>query len=173
MDAHSAIVKWHRKGVVSEFDGPGENHRGPFAAQGLRQNGKWSVLINAAAQTVPAAATRQTTIGNMTTDRTPQEDEGRVMWRPSAWIVRGVRRGDGDGDDVKCGERVRRTGCCRGENHRGPFAAQGLRQNRKWSVLTNATDSIDPVNRDMRNNDKEHDDGPHRLSPAMAARVES
>ena len=50
----------------------------------------------------------------------------------------------------------------RGKERRGPFAAQGLRQNRKWSVLTNAGEQISADRRDTPNDDTKHGDGPHR-----------
>jgi len=61
-----------------------ENHRRPFAAQGLQQNRKWSVLINAAAQI--AANPSVTRNDDTKSDDGPHRSKGRFMWSPSAWI---------------------------------------------------------------------------------------
>jgi len=135
------------------------------------------------------AETHGTTIQNMTTDPTTTDPtspascgarrhgSGMNAARRCGWrrlkmaLKRETDRGEEDGSGEMRGARKGTEG-----RDRGPFAAQGLRQddcatknrgenhrgqNRKWSVLISAADLINADGGDARNNNTKHDDGPH------------
>jgi len=80
-------------------------------------------------------------------------DNGEEMYSVLLENLLGTRSRRRNGKDLRqqIGDRPRRN---RGENRRGP--------NRKWSVLINAAAQIEASSGDTRNDDTEHDDGPHR-----------
>ena len=94
---------WKRAGKdAGATKNRGEKHRG--------QNRKWSVLINAADQI--DAGNGATPNNDTKHDDGPHNDGPGLlpMWSPSSWILHITWRGNVRGIDLKCGDRVRRTG---------------------------------------------------------------